>query len=147
MLSLLFPPPWQRILSLSSEQAPKRLRVAVEGGGCSGFQYTFILEDDNVAVDEEDKLFERDGARVVVDEVSLDLVRGSTVDYVQEMIRSSFAINNNPNSESACGAFARDVRRRLPTSGLNRRDRALALPAGCGSSFALKAFADNPAVD
>ena len=142
MLSLLFPPPWQRILSLSSEQAPKRLRVAVEGGGCSGFQYTFILEDDNVAVDEEDKLFERDGARVVVDEVSLDLVRGSTVDYVQEMIRSSFAINNNPNSESACGAFAHDV----CDSGSGLIARTLRA-AGCGSSFALKAFSENPAID
>merc|ERR1719284_869773 len=93
----------RRILALSSEQSPKRLRVAVEGGGCSGFQYTFMLEDDTTSVDETDQFFERDGARIVVDSVSLDLVRGSTVDYVQEMIRSSFAIMNNPNSESACG--------------------------------------------
>jgi iron-sulfur cluster assembly accessory protein len=60
------------------------------------------------------------GAKVVIDEASFDLVKGSTVDYVQEMIRSSFAVINNPQSESACG---------------------------CGSSFAVKNFSVNLAMD
>ena len=48
-------------------------------------------------------IFQRDGAQVVVDDASLQFVKGATIDYVQEMIRSSFAVVNNPNSESACG--------------------------------------------
>eukprot|EP01040_Poterioochromonas_malhamensis_P015476 gene15477-17322_t len=94
------------------------LRLAVEGGGCSGFQYTFKMED--APLTEEDKLFERDGMKVVVDESSFELVKGSTIDYVQEMMKSAFAVTNNPQSEKACG---------------------------CGSSFALKNFSANPALD
>eukprot|EP00541_Cyclophora_tenuis_P018211 CAMPEP_0116575992 /NCGR_PEP_ID=MMETSP0397-20121206/20264_1 /TAXON_ID=216820 /ORGANISM="Cyclophora tenuis, Strain ECT3854" /LENGTH=127 /DNA_ID=CAMNT_0004104943 /DNA_START=44 /DNA_END=427 /DNA_ORIENTATION=- len=98
------------------------LRVYVDAGGCSGFQYKFELtEDKDEAVDpDDDVVFQKDGARVVVDQNSLSLIRGSTVDFVQEMIKSSFAIINNPQSESACG---------------------------CGSSFAVKNFSANPALD
>jgi Fe-S cluster assembly iron-binding protein IscA len=123
------------------------LRLYVDAGGCSGFQYKFLLlsEDDNNSdetnnhssgngnVDddddeeedgtidpEEDIIFTKDGMRVVIDQTSLDLLRGSTIDYVQEMIRSSFAVVANPQSESACG---------------------------CGSSFAVKNFESNPALD
>lgn len=92
----------KRIVELSREQ-PKTLRVAVDSGGCSGFQYTFKLEDVDGALDKKDHVFERDGARVVVDSLSLEFLRGATVDYVQEMVRSSFAVTDNPNSETSCG--------------------------------------------
>mmetsp|Transcript_2426 Transcript_2426/g.5266 ORF Transcript_2426/g.5266 Transcript_2426/m.5266 type:complete len:152 (-) Transcript_2426:234-689(-) len=111
----------KKIMSLSKERPSVRLRLAVDGGGCSGFQYNFNLEDFAGGAEAPDDLvFERDGASVVIDEGSLEFVRGSTIDYVQEMIRSSFVVANNPNSESACG---------------------------CGSSFALKSFSANPALD
>ena len=88
-----------------NENEPSRviLRVAVDGGGCSGFQYAFSLETSDEAIGPTDVVFERDGARVVVDDVSLAFVRGATVDYVEEMIRSSFVIGDNPNAESGCG--------------------------------------------
>lgn len=94
------------------------LRVYVDAGGCSGFQYKFELTDEAMEVD--DVVYEDNGARVVVDQDSLDLLKGSTIDFVQEMIRSSFAVVDNPQSESACG---------------------------CGSSFAVKNFESNPALD
>mmetsp|Transcript_21941 Transcript_21941/g.45909 ORF Transcript_21941/g.45909 Transcript_21941/m.45909 type:complete len:302 (-) Transcript_21941:301-1206(-) len=126
------------------------LRVFVDAGGCSGFQYKFLLlaedgshlqkrnhsnsgdtdeeeEEDGTIDPEEDVVFthpddsdSENPARVVIDVTSLDLLRGSTIDYVQEMIRSSFAVVGNPQSESACG---------------------------CGSSFAVKNFEANPALD
>lgn len=96
-----------------------RLRVSVEGGGCSGFQYKFSMEDAPLDED-EDIVIEKDGMEVVVDESSLELIKGSTIDYTQELIRSAFSVVNNPQSESACG---------------------------CGSSFAVKNFEANPAVD
>ena len=113
------------------------LRVYVDAGGCSGFQYKFELE--NEQSDDEDEGIDPDEditihcstfkdqatdteikARVIIDTSSLDYLRGSKVDFVREMIRSSFAIVGNPLSESACG---------------------------CGSSFAVKNFESNPALD
>jgi len=115
------------------------LRLYVDAGGCSGFEYKFELEtddggsattdheedddddDETTGIDpDDDVIFTKDGARVVIDKTSLELLHGSTVDFVQEMIRSSFAVVNNPISESACG---------------------------CGSSFAVKNFSSNPALD
>jgi iron-sulfur cluster assembly 2 len=113
----------QRIKHLASKrQDPCYLRVFVDAGGCSGFQYKFELTmDKDEPVDPvADIVFESEGARVVVDSASLEYIRGSTVDFIQEMIKSSFAIVENPKSESACG---------------------------CGSSFALKNFKSNPAID
>lgn len=73
------------------------VRLQVEGGGCSGFQYKFDLENGDTKVD--DHLFERDGAKVVTDETSLEYLTGSTVDYHTELIRAAFRIVDNPLAE------------------------------------------------
>lgn len=75
------------------------LRVAVSGGGCSGFQYGFSFDD---TVRDDDLTFDRDGVTVVVDEVSLDLLDGSEIDFVEELIGASFQVRN-PNASSSCG--------------------------------------------
>jgi iron-sulfur cluster insertion protein len=75
------------------------LRVSVSGGGCSGFQYGFAFDD---TVNADDRTFERDGVTLVVDEVSLDLLAGSEIDYVEELIGASFQIKN-PQATSSCG--------------------------------------------
>ncbi|CAN7995480.1 unnamed protein product [Ixodes hexagonus] len=80
------------------------LRVSVEGGGCSGFQYNFTL--DAQAPRPDDMVIERDGARVLVDAASLELLRGATVDYHEELIRSSFRIVENPQAEKGCSCGA-----------------------------------------
>lgn len=78
------------------------LRVSVSGGGCSGFQYGFSFDD---TVNPDDRTFERDGVTVVVDEVSLGLLSGSQIDYVEELIGASFQISN-PQATSSCGCGA-----------------------------------------
>lgn len=75
------------------------LRVAVEGGGCSGFQYDIQLAP---APAEDDLVIERDGARVFVDPVSIPFLAGSEIDYVQEIIGASFKVKN-PNAKTSCG--------------------------------------------
>ena len=75
------------------------LRLSVSGGGCSGFQYGFSF--DQIA-GEEDRVFERDGVKLIVDEVSLTLLGGAEVDYVEELVGSSFQVRN-PNAKSSCG--------------------------------------------
>jgi len=75
------------------------LRIAVSGGGCSGFQYGFTFETER---QDDDHVFERDGAVLVVDETSLDLMNGSELDFIEEMAGSSFQIRN-PNATSSCG--------------------------------------------
>ena len=81
------------------EQPGLMLRVAVSGGGCSGFQYGFSF-DDNMNAD--DRTFERDGVKVVVDEMSLELLAGSEIDFVEDLIGASFQIKN-PQASSSCG--------------------------------------------
>ncbi len=76
-----------------------RLRVSVSGGGCSGFQYGFALDD---KMEEGDILIERDGAAVVVDGMSLMYVLGSELDFVENLTGSYFRMSN-PNASSACG--------------------------------------------
>ena len=85
---------------LSGEAPGTVLRIAVIGGGCSGFQYTFNLDDGTPA--EDDLILERDGATVLIDAMSLPFMEGSEIDYVDELIGASFQIKN-PNAQSACG--------------------------------------------
>jgi iron-sulfur cluster assembly accessory protein len=75
------------------------LRVFVSGGGCSGFQYGMALEGN---IRENDITSEFDGVNVVVDEISIDYLRGATIDYVDDVMGSGFKIEN-PNAVSACG--------------------------------------------
>lgn len=75
------------------------LRVFISGGGCSGFQYGMALENN---IREQDLTAEMHGVQVVVDEVSIDYLRGATVDYVDEIMGSGFKIEN-PNAVSSCG--------------------------------------------
>jgi len=80
------------------------LRVTVESGGCHGFQYLMSLTNMSKVSQEEDTVFEgRDGARVVMDEPSLELLTGSKVDYTMELIGSQFKITGNPRASSSCG--------------------------------------------
>lgn len=75
------------------------LRVTVSGGGCSGFQYGFSLDS---ATTGDDVVFETDGVRVVVDTMSLDLLRGAELVYVDDLMGSYFKLDN-PNAASTCG--------------------------------------------
>lgn len=75
------------------------LRVAVDGGGCSGFSYRFELEK---AVNEDDLVIERDGAKVAIDEMSLEFLQGSVIDFTEELIGAAFKITN-PNATASCG--------------------------------------------
>ncbi|MDO6413833.1 iron-sulfur cluster insertion protein ErpA [Sphingomonas sp. BIUV-7] len=90
----------KRVATIAGKQGkPAILRLAVEGGGCAGFQYKFGLAD---AVEGDDEVAQRDGVTLVVDSVSLDLVRGSAVDYVENLGGASFQVTN-PNAASGCG--------------------------------------------
>jgi iron-sulfur cluster assembly accessory protein len=82
-----------------AEGRPLMLRVAVEGGGCSGFQYQFDLVE---APEPDDLRIERDGAAALIDEVSLPLLRGSEIDFVEELAGAEFRVRN-PNAKSSCG--------------------------------------------
>jgi len=81
------------------EGRPLMLRVAVEGGGCSGFSYQFDLVEEAGA---DDMKIERDGAAAVIDEMSLVLLKGSQIDFIDELAGAEFKINN-PNAKSSCG--------------------------------------------
>jgi len=81
------------------QKKPALLRLSVEGGGCSGFQYRFDLAD---AAELDDSVSETDGVKLVVDPVSLGLVSGSTVDFVESLGGAAFKVEN-PNAASGCG--------------------------------------------
>jgi iron-sulfur cluster assembly accessory protein len=89
-----------RVSAIAARQGkPAILRLAVEGGGCSGFQYQFDLAD---APQADDLVSETDGVRLVVDPVSLDLVAGCTVDFVESLGGAAFRVEN-PNATAGCG--------------------------------------------
>ena len=89
-----------RVASIAKRQGkPAILRLAVDGGGCAGFTYRFGLADE---VEAEDIRSEKDGVILVVDPISLGLLRGSTVDFVERLGGASFQVTN-PNAASGCG--------------------------------------------
>ena len=87
---------FSRILEIGES---KCLRVAVEGGGCSGFQYDIKLEEKE---SEGDTVFNKNGAKVVIDSTSLEFLSGATIDFSEELIGAKFIIEN-PNATSSCG--------------------------------------------
>ena len=95
------------VKKLKSLQAEERnpnlmLRVSVYGGGCSGFQYTFSLEEEVKPVD---KTVEKDGVTLIIDQMSYQYLAGSAVDYVEGLEGAMFVVNN-PNATSTCGCGA-----------------------------------------
>ena len=84
---------------LKSEGEGELLRISVEGGGCSGFQYKFDVERDRA---DDDLVIERDSAVVLVDPSSVPFLAGSEVDFVDDLIGASFRVNN-PNATASCG--------------------------------------------
>jgi iron-sulfur cluster assembly accessory protein len=96
----LSPAAARRILSIgASEGRALMLRLAVEGGGCSGFQYRFDLVD---AAEPDDHRIECDGATALVDDISVALVKGAEIDFVEELAGAEFRVRN-PNAKSSCG--------------------------------------------
>ncbi|WP_271439707.1 iron-sulfur cluster insertion protein ErpA [Pontixanthobacter luteolus] len=90
----------KRVAWIAEKQSkPAILRLSVEGGGCSGFQYKFDLAE---AAEGEDSVSETDGVKLVVDPISLDLVSGSVVDFVESLGGAAFRVEN-PNAAAGCG--------------------------------------------
>jgi iron-sulfur cluster insertion protein len=100
---ILTPSAAKRVAFIAAKQSrPAILRLAVEGGGCSGFQYKFDLAD---APDADDSISETDGVQLVVDPMSLDLIAGSTVDFVESLGGAAFKVEN-PQAAAGCGCGA-----------------------------------------
>ena len=90
----------RRVAWIAERQSkPAILRLAVDGGGCAGFTYKFELAE---APDAQDSVAETDGVKLVVDPMSLELVRGSAVDFVEDLGGAAFRVTN-PNAQSGCG--------------------------------------------
>ena len=93
------PRAFERLAEINAgTDVPKALRVAVEGGGCSGFQYDIRLDDPS----EDDLVLEGDGQKVVVDSVSLPFLSNAVIDFSEELIGARFTIDN-PNATASCG--------------------------------------------
>ena len=92
------PRAWERLSEIGAQADGKALRVAVEGGGCSGFQYEIALDEPR----EDDLVLEGGGEKVVVDSVSLPFLADATIDFADELIGARFVIEN-PNASSSCG--------------------------------------------
>ncbi|GGH19775.1 Iron-sulfur cluster assembly accessory protein [Cribrihabitans marinus] len=89
---------FERLAEIGAADQGKALRVAVEGGGCSGFQYEIALDDPA----EDDLVLEGNGQKVVVDNVSLPFLENAVIDFSEELIGARFVIDN-PNAASSCG--------------------------------------------
>ncbi|WP_093422091.1 HesB/IscA family protein [Tranquillimonas alkanivorans] len=89
---------FERLSEIDAAAQGQALRVAVEGGGCSGFQYEIKLD----TPDTDDLVLEKDGQKVLVDSVSLPFLSGATIDFTEELIGARFVIDN-PNATSSCG--------------------------------------------
>jgi len=90
----------KRVAWIAARQdRPAILRLAVDGGGCAGFTYKFELAD---TAENDDEIVETDGVKLVVDPISLDLVKGSAVDFVEDLGGAAFRVTN-PNAQSGCG--------------------------------------------
>lgn len=90
----------RRVAAIAAKQSrPAILRLAVEGGGCSGFQYKFDLAD---SPEIDDSVSETDGVKLIVDPISLDLIAGSTVDFVESLGGAAFKVSN-PQAAAGCG--------------------------------------------
>ena len=90
----------RRVAAIAARKhKPAILRLAVDGGGCAGFTYKFELAD---TADADDSIAETDGVKLVVDPASLELVRGSAVDFVEDLSGAAFRVTN-PNAQSGCG--------------------------------------------
>jgi iron-sulfur cluster assembly accessory protein len=90
----------KRVASIAARQhKPAILRLAVDGGGCAGFTYKFELAPE---AEGEDEVVETDGVKLVVDPISLELVKGSAVDFVEDLGGAAFRVTN-PNAQSGCG--------------------------------------------
>lgn len=89
---------FSQLAEIGASAQGKALRVAVEGGGCSGFQYEIKLDEPS----DEDMVLEGGGEKVVIDEVSQPFLAGAKIDYVEELIGARFTIEN-PNASSSCG--------------------------------------------
>ncbi|MAU53884.1 MAG: iron-sulfur cluster assembly accessory protein [Roseovarius sp.] len=92
------PRAFARLAEIGAGEKGQALRVAVEGGGCSGFQYDIRLDTPA----EDDLILEGEGQRVVVDSVSLPFLAGAVIDFTEELIGARFVIDN-PNATSSCG--------------------------------------------
>jgi iron-sulfur cluster insertion protein len=90
----------EKIISLIGQEPGCFLRLSIQGGGCAGFSYTFLV--DRVINEDDDLIFEENGAKFVIDTVSHDLVKGSEIDYTDDLMWSGFIVKN-PNATSKCG--------------------------------------------
>src|SRR6201989_2012653 len=84
---------------LAAEDHPAMLRLAVTGGGCSGYSYNFALDETRL---EDDVLLEEGGAKILIDPVSLDFLAGAEIDFTDDLIGQAFKVNN-PNATASCG--------------------------------------------
>ena len=92
----------KKILELSKKKEKKMLRISVTGGGCQGFQYNLDMED---KLEKKDIVIKKNNAVIIIDKNSLNLIKGSEIDFVEDLIGSRFKINN-PKATSSCGCGA-----------------------------------------
>jgi len=92
----------KKILSKTRDSTKNiiRFRILVAGGGCAGFQYVFKMDD---AYNKEDQIYGEESGEVIIDDISLGLLKGASLDYEEELIGSQFLIKNNPQATTSCG--------------------------------------------